>query len=264
VDLAAEEEMKRWTLTATIVFAGSFAIAGVGHAAYEGFSLSFPIPANGGTGFSGPWVQGGFNVVDSGYTQNQSSLCHPQLRTRGGSVSGEAFPAINGAVRNLTDPLGADYTTVYLSFLLEPRETLNSGIFNGFFGITLNGSLGNDLFIGKPGAGAMEEYVLENRGGSGQVASGASTVVGKTALLVVKLEFLPGNDLFTLYTDPSLLHSEPAGGVVKSDLDLGAVSTLGIYSTGPFSVDEIRTGSTYEEVLPVTGKTGSGGPPACR
>jgi hypothetical protein len=30
--------------------------------AYEGFGPSFPIYANGGTGFSGPWTQGGFNL----------------------------------------------------------------------------------------------------------------------------------------------------------------------------------------------------------
>jgi hypothetical protein len=261
--LEEEAEMKRSMWMAMVAFTGSFAVAGVAGAAYDGFGLSFPIYANGGTGFSGPWAQGGFNVVSSGYAQSRSSLCYRQLRTGGGSVSGGAFSAINGVVRNLTDPLGADYTTVYVSFLLQPRKPLNGGLSNGFFGITLNGSLGNDLFIGKPGGGALEEYVLENRGGSGQVSSGAATVEEKTALLVVKVEFLPGNDLITLHVDPNPGHSEPSGGAVKSDLDLGVVSTLGIYSTGPFSVDEIRTGATYAEVLPVAGKEGAGGAPGC-
>ena len=129
--------------------------------AYEGFGQSFPIYANGGIGFSGPWTQGGFNVAASGYVANPVSLSFPSLEASAfGSVSGDAFPAINGAIRNLAQPLGADDTTIYLSFFLRPDGTLNQGVFNGFFGVTLKGSLFNDLFIGKPGGGALGQYVL--------------------------------------------------------------------------------------------------------
>jgi len=216
---------------------------------YEGFSQSFPIYANGGTGFSGPWAQGGFNAFASGYTASESSLCYRGLQTSSGSVSGGAFSAINGAKRGLAQPLGADNTTVYLSFLLQPRGTLDAGVFNGFFGLTLNGSLGQDLFIGKPGG--PDQYVLETRGGSGQVASGASVAVGETTLLVLKAQFQSGNDIFTLYVDPLPGRPEPASAVVKTDLDLGVVSALGIYSTGAFAIDEIRIGTTYADVTPV-------------
>ena len=167
--------------------------------AYEGFGQSFPTYANDGTGFSGPWAQGGFNVSASGYSMNESSLSYPDLAgSTGGSVSGGAFSAINGAVRTLASPLGASNGTVYVSFLLQPNGTLGSGIFNGFFGVTLNGSLSNDLFIGKPGAGATDQYVVETRGGGGQIPSGTSADVGSTALLVLKCQFLSGNDTFTL------------------------------------------------------------------
>lgn len=132
--------------------------------------------------------------------------------------------------------LGADNTTVYLSFLIQPQGSLNDGVFNGFFGLTLNGSLGNDLFIGKPGAGVLEQYVIENRGGAGQIASGTPTITGRTTLLVLKAQFLPGNDVFTLYTNPTPGRPEPASNVVKTDLNLGAVSRIGIYSTGAFTV----------------------------
>lgn len=223
--------------------------------AYEGFGQSFPIYANGGIGFSGPWTQGGFNVAASGYVANPVSLSFPSLEASAfGSISGDAFPAINGAIRNLAQPLGADDTTVYLSFFLRPDGTLNQGVFNGFFGVTLKGSLFNDLFIGKPGGGALGQYVLETRGGSGQVPSGTSTDVGETALLVVKAQFQSGNDLFTLYTNPKPGESEPSSGAQKSDLDLGTVSTIGIYSTGAFTVDEIRIGTAYEDVVPKRGQ----------
>ena len=225
--------------------------AGASQVAYEGFGQSFPIYANGGAGFGGPWAQGGFNAFASGYTTNADSLSYPSLEASiGGSVSGGAFSAINGAIRNLGQSLGADDTTVYMSFLLRPDGVLSNGIFNGFFGVTLNGSLSNDLFIGKPGGGALDQYVLETRGGSGQVASGTSTDVGHIALLVVKAQFQPGNDIFTLYANPKPGASEPSSGAVKSDVDLGTVSKIGIYSSGAFTVDEIRVGTTYDDVAP--------------
>lgn len=225
-------------------------LAGAGQVAYDGFAPSFPIYANGGTGFAGPWTQGGFNAFASGYAPSDASLCFAGLPTSGGHVSGGAFSAINGAIRSLQHPVGQDGTTMYLSFLIQPQGKLDDGIFGGFFGLTLNGSLGNDLFIGKPGGGAAEQYVLETRGGSGQVSSGIPTVVGRTALLVVKAEFLPGNDVFTLYVNPAPGHPEPATGVTKSDLDLGTVSKVGLYSSGAFAVDEIRIGTSYADVVP--------------
>jgi len=85
--------------------------------AQDGFGPSFPVYANSGTGFSGPWTQGGFNAFASGYTPVEESLCYASLRTSGGSVSGGAFSAINGAIRSLAQPLGQDNTTVYISFL---------------------------------------------------------------------------------------------------------------------------------------------------
>ena len=219
--------------------------------AYEGFRPSFPIYANGGTGFAGPWTQGGFNAFASGYTPRERSLCYPKLQPNaGGSVSGDAFPAINGALRNLAQSFGVNGTTVYLSFLVQPRGNLNEGAFNGFFGLTLNGSLGNELFIGKPGGGALEQYVIENRGGGGQVASGTPAITGRTTLLVLKAQFMLGNDVFTLYTDPTPGRPEPASNVVKTDLDLGVVPRIGIYSTGAFTIDEIRIGTTYADAVP--------------
>jgi len=228
--------------------------------AAESFIASFPIYANGGSGFSGPWRLGGFNAFASGYVPLDRSLCKARLRSDGGSVSAGAFQQINGAIRDLAQPLGTG--TVYMSFLIQPKGTLNDGIFNGFFGVTLNGSLGNDLFIGKPGGGALGQYVLENRGGSGQVPSGASARTGRTTLLVLKAQFMAGNDLFTLYVDPAVGKMEPANGAVKSDLDLGTVPRIGIYSTGAFTVDEIRIATTYAEVLP-TGDMSRGDAPGC-
>ena len=248
-------------LTALLVLTSRPADAG--QLAYEGFKLSFPLYASGGAGFTGAWAQGGFNAFASGYSFTGASLCYPRVQTSGGSVSGDAFPSINGILRRLQQPLGADNTTAYISFLLRPEGTLNSGIFNGFFGLTLNGSLGNDLFVGKPGGGADDQYVLEARGGSFQVPSGTPAVVGRTTLLVVRADFRPGKDLFTLYVDPKPRDPEPSSGAVEADLDLGLVSRIGIYSTGAFAIDEVRIGTTYAEVVPTSPHTPHGESHAC-
>jgi len=239
-----------WLLAAGVFVAlGQLALAS--QVVYDGFRRSFPTYAGGGSGFSAPWTQGGYNAFSSDYTFEPRSLCYPALQRSGGSVSGDAFSEINGIIRQLEQPLGADNSTVYISVLLEPRGTLNNGVYDGFFGVTLNGSLGNDLFIGKPGGGEIGKYVLETRGGYGQVPSSLSAVVGRTELLVVKAQFLPGADQFTLYTNPKPGHAEPVSSVVKADLDLGTVSAIGIYSSGAFAVDEIRIGTTFADVVPV-------------
>ena len=215
---------------------------------YEGFDLTFPV-YNGGTGLSDAWQQGGWNFVSaSRYTASGGSLSRTSLQTSGGRISGGAFTEINGAVRTLAQTIGTDNTTAYLSFLLRPQGTLNDGLFNGFFGLTLNAF--QTLFIGKPGGGTLGEYVVETAGGVGQVSSGTSAVVGQTTFLVLKAQFLSGNDIFTLYANPAPGDPEPAVGVVKADLDLGVVSALGIYSTGAFAIDEIRIGTAYADVTP--------------
>ncbi len=237
--------MKRLPFLSALVMVTLLGIVGIGNGsqiAYEGFNPSFPIYANSGTGFSGPWS----GPSDSSYTLtlNDRSLCYPQLQSSGGSVSAEGPHSL--AERSLSQLLGANNTTVYLSFLLQP-QALNSGF--SFFGLFLGGNQGS-LFIGKPGAG--------------QVPSGTPTVVGQTVLLVVKAEFLPGNDRFTLYTNPKAGRSEPTNGVVKTDLNLGTVSVIGIISAnGDFAVDEIRIGTTYADVVPVIDQTAPGHSGGC-
>lgn len=229
---------------------------------YEGFSLTFPL-YNTGSGLSGAWQVGGFNAFAAGYTAGERSLAFNGLLTSPGRVSARAFTAINGAIRTLSAPLGAPGTTAYVSVLLRPQGTLNDGIFDGFFGVTLSGSLGSELFFGKPGGGAEEEWVIENRGGAGQLSSGVPVVVGQTALLVVKAQFLAGNDTFTLYTNPMPGEPEPVSTVVKTDLDLGTVARIGIYSTGAFDVDEIRIGGTFASVTPRVRFAGTPGAANC-
>jgi hypothetical protein len=159
--------------------------------------------------------------------------------------------AIAGLTRNLASPLGAAGQTKYVSVLLRPEGILNQGNSNGFLGLVLESPTEPEVFFGKPGGGAIGQYVVEDRGGTGQFASNTPAVVNQTALLVLKAQFTQQNDVFTLYVNPTPGGPEPASGVVKNDSNLGTVNGLTIYSTGAFSVDEIRVGDTFADVTPV-------------
>ncbi|MEZ6123004.1 MAG: Calx-beta domain-containing protein [Planctomycetaceae bacterium] len=224
---------------------------------YEGFDYTPDgaqlVGRNGGSGFSGSWAAGGFNANlpnSDLYTTVLAPLDSPGLiNSPGHAVAPAMTNGAGGLRRLLTSSIGQDNTTKYFSVVLEPQGTLGQGNQGGFFGIYLDSaSLPDDLFVGSSGTG---NYGIENRGGAGKVTSNVAPVSGESVLLVVKAEFLPGNDQFTLYVNPQLNAQEPlSGGVIKSDLDLGLVDALTIYSGGAYELDEVRIGSTFASVAP--------------
>jgi hypothetical protein len=205
---------------------------------------------NGGLGFSSAWAVGGFNAsVHDNFIVDAGSLVYPGLAVAGGHVHSSAQTAISGLTRALQLPIGTSGTTQYLSFLVQPEGVLDEGIFSGFFGLSL-GPTDSEVFMGKPGGGQTDFYVMEDRGGTGQFASTTPAVVGQVALLVLKAEFSDANDRLTLYVNPQVGAPEPATGVVKQDRALGTLGSLQLYSSGAFSLDEIRIGDTFESVTP--------------
>lgn len=207
----------------------------------------------GGRGFSGPWQPGGFNTDpanNGAYSVITSTPVAGSLNHSGGSVRAGALTGIGGLVRPFTTPLGADGTTAYFAIVLKPGSTPGQGAFNGFYGLTLSGSNGDDVFIGKPGGGSTDHYVMERRGGAGQIATGVEVAPLTPALLVLRAEFREGNDRFVLYANPAPGGVEPTTGAEITDLDLGTVSQLGLYSSGEFEADEIRVGTSYADVVP--------------
>jgi Zn-dependent metalloprotease len=209
----------------------------------------------GGIGFNGPWTTGGFNVGAEGgvgFSHQTNSVAPETLARSGGALRASARQELGGRVRTLATPLGADGTTAYVSLVLQPDGVLGQGVFNGFFGLTLNGSNGDDLFVGKPGDGALGRWVLERRGGADQTASAApGPESGSPTLLVVRCEFRAGVDRFVLHVNPAPGAPEPADGIELSSFDLGSVQQVGLYATGAFIADELRIGRTFEQVVPV-------------
>lgn len=246
-----------WVAVTALILAATHA-----HAAslvYEGFDDTSPgvplLGSSGGSGFASPWSPGGFNAsIFTNYTVASGSLSFAGLQTSGNHVTTSAQNAISGLTRNLTTPLGTPGTTVYLSVLFRPEGVVGQGAFGGFFGLYLNAStttpvLSQDLFLGKPGISNL--YDIEDRGGINRQFSGVTATAGRTDLLVLRMDFTSGIDRFTLYVNPNVDGPEPTIGTVKQDSNVGIIPAVTLYSTGAYSIDEIRIGTTYADVVAV-------------
>lgn len=221
--------------------------------ALESFDYGFSdvlvqVPGS-GTGFSTNWIAGGRNSSTSSFRVQSSSLLFPGVDSAGRSVIGAAsLTSIFGAHRQTNQAfVGASVDqTSWMSFLI--RQTDIGGQLGGFGGIYVGNSTNEfdpKLFIGK---GGTNNWLMENLGGSGQVQSNTAVATQQTTLLVVKMETLPGNDRFTLFVNPTN-DSEPTGGFVKTDLDLGTANRISMYHAGAFSFDEIRIGTSFFDVV---------------
>src|SRR5687767_2235543 len=190
-----------------------------------------------GIGFASRWMPGGFNAqLFDLFKMKPGALTYPGLATKGTNhLSAEAPPSnvfgIAGIGRVFSTNLAIPGAIYYLSFLhrIDAEEEYAS--------VVIGTGEGRELSIGK--SGSVKEYHISQRGGVNRVLSGVAPVVGKTALLVAKMEFKDGPDRFTLYVNPTPGKPEPAG-VFKDDLDLEFAEMLFLYSRAAWSVDEIR------------------------
>src|SRR5262249_7214638 len=140
--------------------------------------------------------------------------------------------------RPLVDTFGVDNTTVYLSFLLRPEAGF------GFYG-----GVNFGVFIGK--SGITNTYGIE---GPTNDISSTSTVAtaGETVLLVLRADFLPGNDRFPLYVNPTPGGAEPVTpDAIKTNVDAGTFSEIFVNNAGSYTTDELRVGDTFESVTGV-------------
>jgi hypothetical protein len=223
--------------------------------AYEGFNYQ---PAgsdlagnNGGSGFSSPWTGGGFNVNSStNYDVSATGLSYSNLQVSGGSVETLRTPSnLSGIYRDLATTFGTAGTTRYLSFLIQPTSFETAD----WMGIYLRNDVNDELFIGKGGGGVTNNWVLEARGGAGQVNSGVAVMANQTYLLVLRMNFIAGADNVSLFINPDLSLGEPGTpNAVKNDKNLFTISGLNIYSRGGFRLDEIRVGDTWADVTPTS------------
>lgn len=199
-----------------------------------------------GSGWSGNWTGGTINTVDLptlNYTDGSSNV----LPTAGGKVNLNGSDS--GNFLSLASTLGADGTTIYVSFIADMDATSGYGGLSLFFGGTGGGD--ERLFLGDRGVAGNNNWSFERSlGGAGQV--GTSSVNATTqALLVYRIDFAAGADSVRLYVNP-ILTSEPVAsdtGVVSvNDFSFDRIRLQAGGETG--RVDEIRISTTYSDAVP--------------
>jgi hypothetical protein len=204
---------------------------------------------NGGTGFSGAWAN-----VSPTATIAASGLTYSGLTVLGNAATTAAASAVSQN-RSLTTTLGANGTTTFFSFLYKPNASTTTR--NGEFGLIGTAN----LYVGRSSTTDTSHYVLETGtagAGTSQQATTVTATSGTTVLMVLRADFVTGNDTFKLYINPAN-NAEPASAAATlSSIDLGAsLSTIQINGNLGFSVDELKIGSSYADVVPESSTWGS-------
>lgn len=204
----------------------------------------------GGTGWADAW-----STDDNRLKSNGPGLSDPTgaLPVSGSSVSGQLSAILSSvtATRNLSSAIGADGTTVWMSFLVQPDEA--TGLLS-YMGLLFGNSSSALAYTGYAGS----DFVLEQAGGIGrEVVSGIAPVSGQTAFFVVRIDFAAGNDTITTYVNPTpgLATPDSIFTATKNNLNLGSFTEIGIttgrgVSANNSGFDELRIGDTYADVAP--------------
>ena len=226
--------------------------------AYEGFDYASGTDIRGQSGGTG-WAAGSsWSGYDPRYTWpgtvTSSGLSYGSLDTQGNALTTSTTPGpelSSSAIywRNLPQ-FGQEGTTLYVSFLFRPEPG-----FGVYGGVNLTDDYGNGIYVGKSGADGYNNYGLE---GPLNVIDSSSVPVtaGETAFIVLKSQFLAGNDVYSIFVNPALDGVESGvPSAVKTNLDPVSGSplvgtTFQFNNYGYYTIDEIRVGTTYADVMP--------------
>lgn len=244
------------------MFAGLLLATSPAHAtliAYEGFDYTSGTDIRGQSGGSG-WVAGNsWSGYDPSVTWpglvTSSGLSYGNLATQGKALTTATTPGTipppSSALywRNLPS-FGQEDSTLYISFLFRPETG-----YGYYGGINLNDDFGRGIYVGKSGAPGYSNYGLE--GPLNDIDSSSVPVTeGETAFIILKAQYLAGNDIYSIFVDPVLDGLEPEEpSAIKTDYDpvpgeTLAGSTLTFNNFGYYTIDEIRIGTTYADVMP--------------
>ena len=203
------------------------------------------VSGNGGGGsfgFSDNWH--GDATVDLASGSLTSPV--PFLSQSGNRVTAAAFGDNRGVERTLSQSIGADNTTAYVSFLMQAEGVVGAGAYDGWFALALrNGA--RQITIGKDSF--HSQYKIEGLTNTDLALTSVPVIANQTHLFVVRADFLPGNDVFRLYVDPPTNQPEPASAnATMTSFDLGNANVVGLTGPGAFGFDELRIGSTWSDV----------------
>jgi hypothetical protein len=238
-----------------IVGIAMIAMAGIANAAltaYEPFNYTAGTFANNtpatGTGLTGNWSCGANGTIGTG-------LSYTALTVGNNALSSGGSRQLVG----LSSPLSSG--TKYISFLFKASGNMGGNIDGVFFPNNNATCLWFGFGLG-PFSGAQGQLGLGSMTTAGTAAQGATSLkqVGlgtyaSTYLIVLKIDFDTSgvNDTITVYTNPVAnvgAPGVPAAGTLTT-YDVGTISKIGLNVQGgaSISVDEIRVGDTYGDVV---------------
>ena len=220
--------------------------------------------ANGGTGFSGAWVN----------TRNSPDYVEPgdtagDLAVAGGKAQGNAWSGIARPLDGLLAGNLADGSTLWFSAILDldGQNTSNADInialtnaakFNsGSFSDreNLDGAANEGVGVTHSGGNIRAVY-WDNAGGRTESAA-TSLSIGNanpaSALVVMKIDWTGSGETLTLYApDTNLNLGAPIATLATaSNLTQTGFNNLAVQLKDTSKVDEIRFGATSADVLPI-------------
>jgi hypothetical protein len=132
--------------------------------------------------------------------------------------------------------------------VMQPQGIVGDGAFQGWFGFDLRGGL-RQITVGKDSFHGT--FSLQDNLGDQPVQTNVPIVSGVSHFFVLGVTFLPGNDVYKLYIDPPVGQPEPATPAASLNFDLQSVPTLGLTGPGAYGFDELRIGTTWNDVTSV-------------
>ena len=209
--------------------------------AYDEFRYAPGYILGGQDGGSG-WATSYLSNVSAPVLMAKGSLPFGGLATAGNACeTATSTSGLTDMERTLTTPLGADGTTAYLGFLIQPNELVS----NGYAGFALG-----DMFVGILQSGF---YGVQSADGiSNRSSSTTVPLQNVTTFLVVRITFQPGADKIELFINPTPGQPLPdTPNAVKTDLDLGTITSVRMMADHAVELDELRLGTTFEDVAPL-------------
>ena len=250
---------------------------------YEGFNYAVNSDihnAVGGTGWSGAWVKR--SLTTNIFKNRSGSLGYSTLKTFNNRLSDTAT-TYSGVARyiNVSNSPGAPFagyisssnrigkpnTTLYLSVLMKKNST-DKDMYSALYLARLDNSTSLGVpeetagmgtfgigYFGDSSIAAGKKYwslKIEN-----QTYKSADTIIlGQTALLVLKIEYLDSTTKYSLFVNPSTIGSagEPSTAsvsiTVNKIMEFRSLAISGNHKCGDGDVDEIRMSTTYQCATP--------------
>ena len=195
-----------------------------------------------GFGFSSAW---NLSTKNGPVTVTSSGLTYPGLPVHGKALGFESTTDTPSTAlhRKFSGRAGRDMSTVWFSFLIQVEAVADGHCYillnDAFEGVAIGKKWGNGF-----GFHRHHSVKLEN---------------GRTYFAVARYDCRSGNDIARLWINPPL-GEEPQVDSVNcyySGGDIGTGSSVGFsiqgYGRGRYIYDEIRIGSTWEEVTAYNG-----------